>query len=303
MSILAVGDGKYRMFLALPPAAGLSSAMSTDGITWTVEPGTRLAGGIVGRGVLQLPDGRYRMYFIPQDPQAQDPQANVRSAGQIAVGAIYSAISSDAYTFTREPGTRVAKGSGDDLDRVGVNFPTVVRLAGGSYLMVYEGFDDRPYALPTGGGPPPAQRGGTEALFWAVSPDGLTFTKKGIAIDSRSPMWQGHLASPYLVTWDDGSVRLFFFGGGCGPGCAGIWHVTYTAGTFAGEPELDLSSNTIADHPAPGGDPNPPGDPAVAKIAGTWFIYFDQHLGPDLTSVFTAAPCGGPCPQHPVPVR
>lgn len=73
--LVRLSNGSYRMYFATGPdgQSGLNSkrirsATSTDGRTFTLDPGVRvapLASGddIVDPDVIQLPDGRYRMYY------------------------------------------------------------------------------------------------------------------------------------------------------------------------------------------------------------------------------------------------
>lgn len=73
--VIPTASGGYRLFFATGPdgQAGLSnkrirSATSTDGRTFTLDAGNRIAptgsgDDIVDPDVVQLPDGRYRMYY------------------------------------------------------------------------------------------------------------------------------------------------------------------------------------------------------------------------------------------------
>jgi len=295
-SVTAVGGGKYRMFFSSPEGSGtrgVVSATSSDGLTWTADPGIRLANGTVAHAVVHLADGRYRVYYekFPDNSNAPSERA-----------AFYSAVSTDGYSFTPEAGIRLTKGSGTDQDVAGMDFPTVVQLKDGSWLMAYDGHSGQHWTPPAQGGNGGAPAAGTAAseaeIMWATSPDGLTWTKKGVAVDSHNATWNAETASPYLVSWDDGTARLFFYGGqvcgsGVNPACSGIWHADFTGSGFSTDVKIDLSMLTIADRPAPNG-PNPPGDPAVARVNGTWVIYFDQAS----FGVFSATPCSGPCPQR-----
>ena len=45
--------------------------------------------------------------------------------------------------------------------------------------------------------------------MWATSDDGLSFTKQGIAVDSRDATLNYQLDGPDIVLWDDGDYRIF----------------------------------------------------------------------------------------------
>lgn len=116
--IIKLPDGRYRIYYCSPPA--IQCAISSDnGLTWEKEP----ASGIIGADfdVIILPDGTYRVFY-------SDPIS----------GGIYSAVSSDGLTWTKEEGARL---TGQFLAD-----PDVVELPDGTYRMYYCG--------PPNGGPP-----------------------------------------------------------------------------------------------------------------------------------------------------
>ena len=85
--VVDLENGNYRMYYSLEPeVAGFNgqvySALSSDGISWTQETGTRKEGATFP-SVIKLPDGRYRMYFQN-------------------AGVIKSAISSDGLAWQEE---------------------------------------------------------------------------------------------------------------------------------------------------------------------------------------------------------
>jgi hypothetical protein len=86
------------------------SAISEDGLSWTLEPGKRLALDhplsnkmATAPAALPLPDGRIRLYHGGVDMELGDAR-------------VLSAISSDGLTFTREDGIRVSNESGYGTD-------------------------------------------------------------------------------------------------------------------------------------------------------------------------------------------
>ena len=88
-------DGRLRMYfydIADRSSHKIYSAVSSDGVNFTLEPGIRFqAEKIYDPNVVLLPDGRYRMYLNHTD--------------------IWSATSSDGLTFVQDEGIRVEKGA------------------------------------------------------------------------------------------------------------------------------------------------------------------------------------------------
>jgi len=136
------GDpARLRMYFESCPGTqaapnAIRSAVSADaGMTWAVEPGSRLAaagGNFMAPRLVFLEDGRCRLYCCERH-----------------VG-IVSAVSSDGISFTREPGVRVAQEG--PFDRVAAFACDVVRLPDGSatrYAMYYAGYGtpDRAHIL------------------------------------------------------------------------------------------------------------------------------------------------------------
>lgn len=243
--IVDLGNGQYRIYYsAEPEIAGFEgqaySALSEDGIHWKQEEGIRLKWATFP-SVLKMPDGRYRMYFQNR-------------------GVIKSAISSDGLSWNEEPGVRI-----DTINSLGLNLdnvadPTVLKV-GNIYLMVYRGTINQRYFERV---PNP----NTQLFLWAISQDGLTFEKKGIALDSRSKEFKGMAGGPELVQWEDDSLRLYFWS------YKGIYHITYKDGSFSENVVFDYSTS---DNPLSQFPENPPGDPTLAKINGKWFMYYGQH--------------------------
>jgi len=209
-----------------------------DGKTWTQEPGTRKTMSTFP-DVIKLADGRYRMYFQ-------------------GAGVIKSAISNDGLSFTDEAGTRIDTTNTEGLTLDNVAAPTVALQADGTFVLLYRGTINTQYFAKT---PNPT----TQVLFWATSTDGLSFTKKGIAIDSRNDTLDGQLDGPDLVKWDDGSYRVF------ATSYTGVYEFTFDGTTF-GKPTLALAGE--AKQTSVGFTGAPPGDPATAKISKTWFMYY-----------------------------
>src|SRR3990167_9935605 len=108
----------------------------------------------------------------------------------------------------------------------------------------------------------------THLLLWATSKDGLTFQTKGIALDSRNDTFKGWQDGPELVTWDDDTIRLYFWG------YFGIYQSTFKNGSFS-QPEFVFYGPNFDDQAL--FPPSPPGDPTLAEIGNTWNIYYGYH--------------------------
>jgi hypothetical protein len=241
--VVELGNGNFRMYYSVEPEVPgnkleMYSSISTDGINWVKEAGIRKEFSTFP-DVIKLPDGKFRLYFQN-------------------MGVIKSAISDDGLTWVDEPGVRIDKNeSGFNLENVGAQSTT--QLSDGTYIMVYRGAENKPY--------------GTEKLpnqttsldFYAVSQDGLNFSKKGIAFDTRNNTLKGFADGAEWVKWDEEQLRVYFWS------YRGIYHVTYQNGSFS-KPEFDFSNDPDTQMP-----PSPPSDPTLTKINSTWFMYYGQH--------------------------
>ncbi len=243
--IVFLGDGKYRMYYAAEPETPgfngqVYSSISSDGVTWTKENGTRIASAIFP-SVIKLPDGKYRMYFQDQS-------------------VIKSALSSDGLVWNRESGTRIDASNTAGLNLSSVLSPTVIRTQD-AYLMVYVGEINQEYQ----GEKVPNKK--MHLLLWATSEDGLSFEKKGIAVDSRNSQLKGWFEGPDLV--DDGNtIKLFAWS------YTGIYESRFTKNSFSQPQFVFLGPNVEPNAPFPA---NPPCDPTVVKIGKTWNMYYGYH--------------------------
>lgn len=243
--IVDLGNGKYRMYYSEEPEVQgfegrVYSATSTDGINWKSEAGTRMTWATFP-SVIKLADGKYRMYFQRQQT-------------------IKSAISLDGLTWEEETGIRIDSSNNEGLELENVAAPTVISTDS-SYLMVYRGTINQRYSTKV-------PNSNTQLLFWATSDDGLSFEKKGIALDSRNSGFEGLLDGPELVKWDNSRTHLYFWS------YNGISHVIFENNSFSQTPEFDYTtaSNSMAPFPE-----NPPCDPTFMKINDSWFMYYGQH--------------------------
>jgi len=243
--IVDLGNGEYRMYYSEEPEVPnfkgrVYSALSPDGINWQQENGVRKEWAIFP-SVIKLSDGRYRMYFQNE-------------------GVIKSAISNDGLLWKDEPGTRVDASNNAGLKLNNVAAPTVMKIAD-AYIMVYAGAINEKY-------PEKVPNNEIHLFLWATSADGLSFEKKGIALDSRNNEFKGWIDGTEFIEWDDNSIRLYFWS------YKGIYYVLYKGGNFSEDAVFDYTTN---DNPLNQFPENPPGDPTLAKINGQWFLFYGQH--------------------------
>jgi len=164
--VLAMLDGTFRMYMAVDPE-GIISAVSSDGLLFTREEGVRSrAGGMPG--ALLLPDGKVRLF--------------------LAGAGIASHISSDGLNFTPESGLRIPGPANSIVDN-----PEPIRLADGSYLMLYQVHDKKLEALP------PWER---DEIHLATSADGFNWT--------ANPTIIGYGGTSCVVEASDGTLYLYY---------------------------------------------------------------------------------------------
>lgn len=244
--IVDLGNGKFRMYYSAEPEVPgfmgqVYSSISSDGINWIQEEGTRITSATFP-SVIKPEDGTYRMYFQEQR-------------------AIKSAKSADGLVWEAEQGTRIDATNTTGLTLAGVLAPTVIKT-GNEYLMVYAGAINKPYEKEK------VPNKETHPLLWATSKDGLTFEKKGIALDSRNEIFKGWMDGPELVVWDDGAIRLYFWGYG------GVYLSVFEKGNFS-EPKFVFFGPNYDEKVL--FSPSPPGDPTLAKINNVWNMYYGYH--------------------------
>lgn len=168
--VYGLPDGGYRLFYT--DGDTTVSATSPDGLTFTNDPGVRLAanafaepvrGGPACTAIVPLADGRYRMYCSQVMTDG--------GAGVPSKRAIFSAVSSDLLAWTPEPGVRLGPGSDLPNDagrltvlRAGADRPLLVIYHSYNYdVHVNEAGKDVQHTLDT-------------AEVIVQSPDGLAFS-------------------------------------------------------------------------------------------------------------------------------
>src|SRR3989344_555802 len=246
--IVGIDSKTWRLYYAVQPEVQgnnfeVYSSTSTDGKTWKQDSGTRKTMATFPE-VIKLKDGRYRMYFQ-------------------SAGILKSAISSDGLSFTDEAGTRIDKSNPDNLVFDNVAAPSIIQKDDGTFVLIYRGTINQRYAANT---PNPT----TQLFLWASSTDGLSFTKKGIAVDSRNDTVNGQLDGADIVKWDDGKYRIF------ATSYTGVYSFTFDGTTFG---KATLAFAGEATKTAQGFMGAPPGDPTTAKINDTWFMYYGATTG------------------------
>jgi len=169
--VLRLPDGSFRLYVPSEPN-GLISARSSDGITFTLEGGGNL-GNVFGMpGLLLLPDNRIR-FFGSDHPESQW---------------IGSLISDDGLNFTPESGWRIPMPSG----YLNVNNPEPIRLADGSYLMLYQTQDRKHEGRPEF----------MAEIHLATSTDGFNWT--------ANPAIIGYGGTSCVVEAPDGSLYIYY---------------------------------------------------------------------------------------------
>lgn len=247
--VVEIEKGKWRLYYALEPEVSgfegqIYSAVSSDGISWTQEAGERMRGATFP-SVIKLKDGRFRMYY----------QGQSQKQGETG---IMSALSNDGLTWEQEDGIRIKKGQEGEHDTSNVAAPTVIELTDDNYLMIYRGSagenkygkmdKDKPAAI--------------DYLISAVSSDGLNFTSKSVAVDSRNEKMREQIDGAELAL-DEDKIKLY-------------------CNSYEGVYLLELDKNGNAKSESTiiiksTGPEYAPGDVAVARINNIWRMYFGLH--------------------------
>ncbi|MEK7142797.1 MAG: hypothetical protein AAB785_01175, partial [Patescibacteria group bacterium] len=133
----------------------------------------------------KLDDGTFRIFFMKDSK-------------------IVYADSKDATTFDTPQSTGISESQGKFISN-----PAVLKNAANNWIMIYE---EQPMTKPgqkPGAPGPESQRN----LMSAISADGKSFTKVGVAIDSAGD--DNYFASvPDLIKTPDGKIRMYYVCGG-----------------------------------------------------------------------------------------
>jgi len=201
--IIRLTDGRWRLYYS--GSNVIRSAISPDGLSFTLESGTRLAGG--NPYPVRLDDGRIRMFYCATNGFS-----------------VLSAISTDeGLTFTAEDGVRISN------DMAGFHFitnPAIVRTSNGwrGYFSNGQETVGTPYLIKS-----------------ATSTDMLNWTMDaGVRIGAGASL-SGTSAHPSALLNSDGSVSLFYAREGVFPQSAFFaWTSRSTDGlTFTTETQIE----------------------------------------------------------------
>ena len=170
-------DGKYWMYYT---GGDISLVTSGDGINF-VDYGSVIRPEsademVTNPAVIQLSDGRWRMFY----------ERSIHGDGGQSDRKIYSAVSNDGLSWTKESGIRFWDYGDGKPGEIFTSVPDVIRLADGRLRMYYT-------------------RGMASAV--AVSSDeGLTWTK-----EQNLDLGEGRIAvDPDIIKLDDGTYKLFY---------------------------------------------------------------------------------------------
>ena len=202
--VVPVKGGGLRMFYECCPGtqdgpSTIRSAVSIDGLNWSVENGVRFGGGnknYMAARIVFLEGERVRLYVCE----------NGRG--------IISAISSDGgMTFREEPGVRIAQDG--EFDKVAAFAPDIMRLPDGRFLMYYAGY----------GAPDRAH------ILRATSMDGLVWAKDARAVVAPGGKWDAVKCSEVSVfrVAGDGYRMVYEGCDGTAAGRRGVWRVAGAA--------------------------------------------------------------------------
>jgi hypothetical protein len=173
---IRLNDGRYRMYMFA--GDNIRSAISSDGLSFTMESGARLPQGSGQSRAIRLTDGRIRIFY----------------ATSTGLG---SAISTDdGANFTVEAGLRI---SGSAAGMSQLTGPGIIRLANGTYRAY---FSDLPI---------PGQGILPHMIKSATSTDLFTWTvESGVRIGPGATL-SGNSEHPCAILNPDGSTTIFYF--------------------------------------------------------------------------------------------
>jgi len=213
--VVSLSSGGYRMYFEGRTnqddgrvKSVILSALSTDGLNWQQETGTRLTGEIVSYGAPRcIPIGsegihekggsRFRLY-ASASPFRQD---RLKSDDSYTNCNIVSAFSEDGITFDLETGIRVVQDR--DLESYSLYAPEVIQLGVGGYRMYYAGWMAAPEV--------PAGSPYHGRIFSALSADGIVWHKDPeICVDNGGKWDRAKASEPCVIDLPDGRFRMFY---------------------------------------------------------------------------------------------
>ena len=242
--VIARPSGGFRLFYTgvgpgrpYPECQGyILSAVSDDGLEFSVEPGIRLAPDpaveymslrLLAPSIVQLADGRWRMYVEARGTSQQPP-------------VITSAISEDQLQWRHEPGVRLSTSGG-------LGGPRLTQLPGGRCRLLACADDYGPMGRSGG-----LRKG--KHIISALSDDGLEFVAEpGQRIRSGQAPWDamgitaGQLLGPTGESITDTAWTMIFSAWqDAPPGSVIPRHPSDPTGTDTPQGELDFAAASIA---------------------------------------------------------
>lgn len=245
VTVLKLTDGRYRMIIgAVPGSADKRSAISTDGVAFTLESGVRLScpqsstEPCFGQPfIMRLDDGRTRLFA-----------ELVRIAPGFEEG-IYSFTSTDeGLTFTRDAGVRIVAAAAGMQRTHG---PSIVKVQTGGWRMYFSdnttgptsprkilsafstdlvtwtidpgvrigagstltGSAEHPGSIANADGSVTlvyAGRGQPNPMYYSTSPDGLNFPREALMGLPRQTGFEIEGNDPFLLHLGNGDVRMYY---------------------------------------------------------------------------------------------
>ncbi|MAV35428.1 MAG: hypothetical protein CMJ59_08215 [Planctomycetaceae bacterium] len=231
-TVTAAGDGGWRMYFEARGTADrptvICSASSRDMFHWKHEPGIRLhaKGNLGGPRYVPLPEGGGRLYCF---------RAVTDGAGERRSQHVVSAGSTNGLNFCLDSGVRLADRS-SDLDSIGITAAEVIPppSAGAPWTMVYSAWQEPPAdsevplhpsqdidAIASGSSADFAAAsiaadiaGYRSRIFTATSPDGLSWTRSGCALEGSGygsdELDAVHAEDMTLIEIQPGIYRMYY---------------------------------------------------------------------------------------------
>ena len=210
-------NGKVRLYYC--NNKGILSAISDDGLTFEKEQGVRIAPGtgfesiVCDPTIVNLPDGKMRMYYKGANSQAGGPGQSIHK--------IYSAVSSDGLTFQKE-GLRIDSETSGDNGWASV--PDAITLPDGRVRIYYVTAAEMQHGIGS-----------------SISSDGLNFVKEpGLRVEN--------LVDPALVKVGD---KYLLFAASIDERFArvpkGIYYLESSDGLDFGEPIAVFQEDNVYD--------------------------------------------------------
>ncbi len=183
--VLRLSDGRIRLYYT--SGDGVRSGISTDGLTFTEESGTRIANSTVGyaigaMSIVPAAGVGYRAYFSDLETPGAPPGGH----------RIRSAVSTDLLTWTLEPGIVLGVGATSGITETATH-PFALANADGSVTLYYQG--ERADLTIQGG----SYRG----LYRATSTDGRTFTT-----EQKTGIRNG--GDPDVIVLANGTTMMYY---------------------------------------------------------------------------------------------